>query len=93
MIYKKRNENSDLITHLTSKRMNKALKMKSGEEMERRSQEDENDAEIGKEWRRNGEAFIGVEVDTKNREAWRRNGSKRRSPEAPKLKWKRESSA
>ena len=49
MIYRKRNENSYLITHLTSKRMNKALKMKSGEEMERRSQEDENEAEIGKE--------------------------------------------
>ena len=36
--------------------------------------------------KRSGEAFIGVEVETKHRESWRRNGSKRRSPEAPKLK-------
>ena len=34
---------------------------------------------------RSGEAFTRVEVETKNRERWRRNGWKRRSPEASKL--------
>ena len=73
MIYKK-NKNLDLITHLTSKRMNMILKTKrNGEEMERRSPEDKNDIEIEKEWIRNGEVFIRVEVETKSKEAWRRN--------------------
>ena len=35
---------------------------------------------------RRGEAFTGVEVETRKRESWRRNGWKRRSPEALKLK-------
>ena len=52
--------------------MNTTLKTeRSGEEMERFG---ENNAEIGKEWRRNEEAFTEIEVDTQNREAWRRNG-------------------
>ena len=58
--------------------------------MERSS---ENDAEIVKEWRINGKALAEVEVDTKNREAWRRNGSERHPSKASKLKWKRESSS
>ena len=37
---------------------------------------------------RSGEEFTKVEVETKNTEPWRRNGWKRRSPEAPKLKSK-----
>ena len=35
---------------------------------------------------KSGEAFTGVEVETRKREPWRRNGWKRRSSEAPKLK-------